>query len=74
MTNAESVKKYHAKLFEFKVRPRKEEAEEIKKAAERLGMSVQTLFLEAVREYIAQRSEAQQPQNDRRKRKMNNYS
>lgn len=58
MTNAESVKKYHAKLFEFKVRPRKEEAEEIKKAAERLGMSVQTLFLEAVREYIAQRSEA----------------
>ena len=61
MTNAESVKKYHAKLFEFKVRPRKEEAEEIRQAADRLGMSVQMLFLESVREYINNHSSAAQP-------------
>jgi len=52
MTNAESVKKYQAKLAEFKVRTRKEEGETIRQAADRLGVSVQTLFLEAVREYI----------------------
>ena len=59
MTNAESVRKYQAKLAEFKIRTQKEEGEGIRQAADRLGMSVQMLFLEAVREYIAQRSDVQ---------------
>lgn len=52
VNNYEAVKKHREKLTEFKVRPYKEEAQQIREAAEKLGMSVQGLFLEAVREYI----------------------
>lgn len=52
MSNAEAVRKYHQKLDEFKIRPYAEEGKAIREAAARLGMSVQALFLEAVREYI----------------------
>lgn len=52
VNNYEAVKKHREKLVEFKVRPYREEAQQIREAADRLGMSVQGLFLEAVREYI----------------------
>ena len=61
MTNAEAVKRYQAKLTEFKVRTQKDEGEEIRQAADRLRMSVQMLFLESVREYISSHSSATQP-------------
>lgn len=51
MTNAESVKKHHAKLDEFKIRPYIEEGQQIRAYAARAGKSVQSLFLDAVREY-----------------------
>ena len=53
MNNYEAVKKHQGKLAEFKIRPYKDEGDRIREAAEKLGMSVQGLFLEAVREYIA---------------------
>ena len=52
MTNAESVKKHHEKLDEFKIRPYIEEGQKIRTYAARTGKSVQSLFLEAVREYM----------------------
>ena len=67
MTNAESVKKYQAKLAEFKIRTQKEEGEGIRQAADRLGMSVQMLFLESVREYINNHSSAAQPTGEQAK-------
>lgn len=57
MTNAESVKKHHAKLDEFKIRPYAEEGQTIREYAAAHGMSVQGLFLEAVREYIKRHEE-----------------
>ena len=51
--NREAVKKhYKEKCLEFKVRPRIEEGEQIKTYAQARGMSVQSVFLSAVREYI----------------------
>lgn len=52
MSNAEAVKKHHAKLDEFKIRPYKEEGQQIREYASELNMSVQGLFLEAVKEYM----------------------
>lgn len=52
MSNAEAVKKHHAKLDEFKIRPYIEEGKQIRVYAETTGQSVQGLFLEAVREYM----------------------
>lgn len=52
MTNAESVKKHHAKLDEFKIRPYIEEGKTIREYASKRGMSVQGLFLLAVKEYM----------------------
>lgn len=52
MSNADAVKKYHQKLDEFKIRPYAEEGQTIREYAAAHGMSVQGLFLEAVREYI----------------------
>jgi hypothetical protein len=57
MTNAESVKKHHAKLDEFKIRPYAEEGQTIREYAATHGMSVQGLFLEAVREYMKRHEE-----------------
>lgn len=52
MSNANAVKKYHQKLDEFKIRPYAEEGQTIREYAAARGMSVQGLFLEAVREYM----------------------
>lgn len=53
ITNAEAVKKHHAKLDEIKVRPYREEGARIRQAAERAGESVQGYILEAVRERMS---------------------
>jgi hypothetical protein len=53
MSNKDCVKRYHQKLDEFKIRPYAEEGQTIREYAAAHGMSVQGLFLEAVREYIA---------------------
>lgn len=57
MSNAEAVKRYHQKLDEFKIRPYTEEGQTIREYAAAHGMSVQGLFLEAVREYIKRHEE-----------------
>lgn len=57
MSNADAVKKYHQKLDEFKIRPYTDEGQTIREYAAAHGMSVQGLFLEAVREYIKQHEE-----------------
>ena len=53
MENKDYVRAHHAKLREYKVRPYKEEGEAIGEYAKAMGMSVQGLFLEAVREYMS---------------------
>lgn len=57
MSNADAVKKYHQKLDEFKIRPYAEEGQAIREYAAAHGMSVQGLFLEAVREYMTRHQE-----------------
>lgn len=57
MSNADAVKKYHQKLDEFKIRPYAEEGQAIREYAVAHGMSVQGLFLEAVREYMENHKE-----------------
>ena len=57
MSNADAVKKYHQKLDEFKIRPYAEEGQTIREYAATHRMSVQGLFLEAVREYIENHKE-----------------
>ena len=57
MSNADAVKKYHQKLDEFKIRPYAEEGQTIREYAATHGMSVQGLFLEAVREYMKRHQE-----------------
>lgn len=52
MSNKECVRRYHQKLDEFKIRPYAEEGQTIREYAAARGMSVQGLFLEAVREYM----------------------
>ena len=52
MNNAEAVKRHHAKLDEFKIRPYKDEGQIIRKYAETHNMSIQTLFFTAIREYM----------------------
>ena len=49
MTNAEAVKRHHAKLDEFKIRPYKDEGQKIREAASKAGKSVQSYILDAVR-------------------------
>ncbi len=58
MSNADAVKKYHQKLDEFKIRPYTEEGQTIREYAAAHGVSVQSLFLEAVREYMENHREA----------------
>ena len=53
MSNADAVRKYHKKMEDFRVRPTKEEGKVIRDYAAANGMSVQGLFLTAVRAYIA---------------------
>lgn len=57
MSNAEAVKRYHQKLDEFKIRPSKDEGQTIRDYAAAHGMSVQGLFLAAVREYMTNHKE-----------------
>ena len=45
----EALKKYYAKLDEFKIRPKKEEGQQIREAAAAAGQSVQQYVLDAVR-------------------------
>lgn len=52
MNNSAAVKKYMAKLDEFKIRPYKDEGQKIRDWASAHGMSVQRLFLDAVAEYM----------------------
>lgn len=57
IANREAVKTfYREKCMEFKVRPRKEDGQAIKDYAQAIDMSVQKLFLEAVREYMMRHS------------------
>ncbi len=53
MSNQEAVKKHHQRLDEFKIRPYKEEGQQIREYAAAHEMSVQGLFLQAVREYMS---------------------
>lgn len=57
MGNKERVKRHHEKLDEFKIRPYTDEGQTIREYAAAHGMSVQGLFLEAVREYIERHEE-----------------
>lgn len=57
MSNKDCVKRYHKKLDEFKIRPYAEEGQTIREYAAAHGMSVQGLFLEAVREYMTRHEE-----------------
>ena len=57
MSNKDCVKRYHQKLDEFKIRPYAEEGQTIREYAAAHGMSVQGLFLEAVREYMTRHEE-----------------
>ena len=57
MSNADAVKKYHQKLDEFKIRPYTDEGQTIREYAAAHGVSVQGLFLEAVREYMERHEE-----------------
>lgn len=57
MSNADAVKRYHQKLDEFKIRPYADEGQEIRAYAAAHGVSVQSLFLEAVREYMTRHQE-----------------
>ena len=57
MGNRERVKRHHEKLDEFKIRPYTDEGQSIREYATAHGMSVQGLFLEAVREYIKRHEE-----------------
>ena len=52
MTNAEIVKRHHAKLDEFKIRPYLEEGKKIREYAETKGMSINALFMLALKEYM----------------------
>ena len=51
-SNLEAVKRYQSKRDAFKLRPSQEEGQEIRQYAADHGMSVQQLFLTAVREYM----------------------
>ena len=55
--NKDAVKAYQAKMDAFKIRPSKAEGQVIRQFAAAHGMSVQGLFLEAVREYMAKDDE-----------------
>ena len=57
MSNAEAVKKHHAKLDDLRIRPYKEEGQVIREWASAHGMSVQRLFLDAVKEYMENHKE-----------------
>ena len=63
MSNADAVKKYHQKLDEFKIRPYSEEGQAIRAYAAAHGVSVQSLFLEAVREYMINHPELKEEDN-----------
>lgn len=60
MGNKERVKRHHEKLDEFKIRPYTDEGQTIREYAATHGMSVQGLFLVAVREYIENHKEENQ--------------
>ena len=57
MENKESVKRYQSKMDAFKIRPSKDEGQTIRAYAAAHGVSVQSLFLEAVREYMTNHKE-----------------
>ena len=52
MENKDNVKAYQARMDAFKIRPSKDEGQQIREYAAAHSMSVQGLFLEAVREYM----------------------
>lgn len=63
--NSEAVKKHYAeKCDAFKIRPHKEEGQTIRAYAAAHNMSVQGLFLEAVREYMASHPKAPQSEEN----------
>lgn len=64
MSNADAVRKYHKKLDEFKIRPYTDEGQTIREYATTHGMSVQGLFLVAVREYMSAHGEAPQSEEN----------
>lgn len=64
MGNKERVKRHHEKLDEFKIRPYTDEGQTIREYAAAHGMSVQGLFLVAVREYMAAHPKAPQSEEN----------
>lgn len=52
-SNIEAVKKYQATRDAIMLRPSKEQGAEIRKAAEKAGMSVQGFILEAIEEKMS---------------------
>lgn len=60
-SNVEAVKKYQAKLDEFKIRTTKEEGQRFREYAAAHETSVQSLFLSALREYIKNHEEEETP-------------
>ena len=56
IANNKAVAEHHKLLMLFKVQPRKEEGKVIKDYAQAAGLSVQKLFLQSVREYMARHS------------------
>ena len=56
-SNVEAVKKYQAKLDEFKIRTTKEEGQSFREYATAHNVSVQGLFLTALREYMKNHKE-----------------
>lgn len=64
MGNLEAVKKYQGAHDAFKLRPTLAEGQQIRAYAAAHNMSVQGLFLEAVREYMASHNEAPQSEEN----------
>lgn len=52
MSNADAVKRYQASRDAFKIRPTADEGRKIREYAAAHNMSVQGLFLTALREYM----------------------
>ena len=63
MGNLEAVKKYQEAHDAFKLRPTLAEGQQIRAYATAHNMSVQGLFLIAVREYMAAHNEAPQSED-----------
>lgn len=69
MENKDYVKAYQARMDAFKIRPSKDEGQQIREYAAAHGMSVQALFLAAVRDYMAQGKTPEEVKRGRKSKK-----